>query len=79
MTPEEKPSQRRGWARALQDAGPFLGMGIGLAITVLLGLAVGYWVDQRLGTEPLFFLLGGLFGVAAAGYHLYRTAVGRRP
>ena len=79
MTSGDKPPKGKGWARAVQDAGPFLGMGIGLAVTVLLCLGAGYWLDGKLGTEPLFFLLGGLFGMAAAGYHFYRTVAARRP
>jgi hypothetical protein len=78
MTLPEKPTNGRGWTRAVQDAGPYLGMGIGLAVTVLLCLAAGHWLDGKLGTEPLFFLLGGLFGMAAAGYHFYKTTAARR-
>ena len=66
MKPAEKPSKGRGWTRVAQDAGPYLGMGIGLAVTVLACLGAGYWLDRRAGTEPLFVLAGGVFGVAAA-------------
>ena len=79
MPPEENPNRARGWARVVQDAGPYLGMGIGLAVTVLMGLGAGYWLDKKLGTSPLFFLIGGLFGMGAAGYQLYRTSATRRP
>ena len=78
MTPEQKPSENKGWARVLQDSAPYLGMGLGLAVTILLALGAGYWLDGRLGTRPLFFLLGGVLGLAAAGYQFFR-AVGRRP
>jgi F0F1-type ATP synthase assembly protein I len=78
MTLPEKPTNGRGWTRVVQDAGPYLGLGIGLAVTVLLCLGAGYWLDGKLGTEPLFFLLGGLFGMAAAGYHFYKTTAARR-
>jgi F0F1-type ATP synthase assembly protein I len=78
MTPDEKPTKGRGWTRAVQDAGPYLGMGIGLAVMVLVCLGAGYWLDGRLGTSPWFFLLGGVFGMAAAGYHFYRTVSARQ-
>jgi F0F1-type ATP synthase assembly protein I len=48
-------------------------MGTALAVTVLLGLAGGYWLDGQFGTRPLFFLLGGAFGLFAALYHFYKT------
>ena len=78
MTLPEKPTNGRGWTRVVQDAGPYLGMGIGLAVTVLLCLGAGHWLDGKLGTEPVFFLLGALFGMAAAGYHFFKMTAARR-
>ena len=78
MTPTDKPTKGRGWTRVAQDAGPYLGMGIGLAVTVLACLGAGYWLDGRLGTKPLFFLVGAVFGMAAAGYQFYRTVARRQ-
>jgi F0F1-type ATP synthase assembly protein I len=78
MTLEPPPSEKRGWARALTDSAPYMGMGLGAALTILLALGAGYWLDGRFGTRPLFFLLGGVFGVAAAGYHFFRTVRTRR-
>jgi F0F1-type ATP synthase assembly protein I len=40
---------------------------------VLAGLGGGYWLDGRLGTRPVFLLLGGTLGVGAALYHFFRT------
>ena len=77
----EKPRREdaRGWARALREAAPYLGLGTSLAGSVLLGLLVGYWVDGKLGTRPIFFLVGAVLGMAAAGVHFYRTVVVRKP
>jgi F0F1-type ATP synthase assembly protein I len=44
-----------------------------LAVTVLMGLGGGYWLDGRLGTGPVFLLLGGALGVGAALYYFFRT------
>ena len=67
----------RDWSRALRDAAPLLGLGTSLAVTVALALAAGYWVDGRLGTRPLFFLVGAAFGLAGALMQIYK--VGRKP
>jgi F0F1-type ATP synthase assembly protein I len=40
---------------------------------VLAGLAGGYWLDSRLGTRPVFLLLGGVFGLGAALYHFFEA------
>ncbi len=61
----------------LRDAAPYLGLGMTLAVTVLAGLGGGYWLDGRLGTRPLFLLLGGTLGLAAGLYTFIRTVTGR--
>jgi F0F1-type ATP synthase assembly protein I len=77
-TPPERESggDARDWTRALREAAPFLGLGTTLAVTVLAGLGGGYWLDRRLGTRPVFLLLGGAFGVGVALYHFFRTVAG---
>ena len=61
---------------SLRDAGPYLGLGTTLAVTVLAGLGGGYWLDGRLGTRPLFLLLGGTLALAAGLYHFFKTIAG---
>jgi ATP synthase protein I len=59
--------------RALREAGPYIGLGITLAATVLAGLGVGYWLDGWLGTQPWLLLGGGTLGVFAALVHFFRS------
>jgi F0F1-type ATP synthase assembly protein I len=61
----------------LREAAPFVGLGTTLAATVLAGLGGGYWLDGRLGTRPVFLLLGGVFGVGAALYHFFKGVAGQ--
>ena len=42
-----------------------------MAASLILGLLAGRWIDGKLGTWPLFFLLGGGLGVTASFYQLY--------
>ena len=37
-----------------------------MAVTILVGGALGYLVDRWLGTSPLFTLVGLVLGIAAA-------------
>jgi ATP synthase protein I len=78
MRPENKSPLDSGLSRALRDAGPYLGLGLSLAVSLLLGLGVGYWIDGKLGTRPIFLLVGAALGMAAAGYQLYMVAVRKR-
>jgi F0F1-type ATP synthase assembly protein I len=77
-TPPERKSREdaRDWTRALREAAPYLGLGTTLAVTVLAGLGGGYWLDGRLGTRPVFLLLGSALGVGAALYHFFWVVAG---
>ena len=50
----------------------FSEIGILLLVTTLAGVAAGYWVDQRLGTVPLFVLVGFLAGAGIGTFGIYR-------
>lgn len=43
-----------------------------LLATTLLGVLAGYWVDQQLGTLPIFVLVGLLLGFGAGGLAVKR-------
>ena len=49
----------------------FSEIGIVLLVTTLAGVAGGYWLDQQLGTLPIFVLVGFLAGagIGAIGIH----------
>jgi F0F1-type ATP synthase assembly protein I len=64
--------------QVVREAAPYLGLGTALAVTVLGGFAAGYWIDGRLGTRPVFLLLGAAFGLFAGFYGFFRQVTGRR-
>jgi ATP synthase protein I len=47
--------------------------GIEFAVTILLGVFAGQWLDRRMGTAPWLVILGVLLGAAVGFYNLYRT------
>lgn len=50
----------------------FSEIGLVLLVTTLAGVLFGYWIDQQLGTLPLFLLVGTLLGMAAGALAIYR-------
>ncbi|HVY48602.1 MAG TPA: AtpZ/AtpI family protein [Minicystis sp.] len=46
--------------------GSFGTLGIEIALSILFGSYAGYWADGKLGTSPVFVVLGFGFGCAAA-------------
>lgn len=49
-------------------------VGIELAVSTVIGLLGGRWLDQKLDTEPYLALVGLLLGVIAGFRSLIRTA-----
>jgi ATP synthase protein I len=58
----------RGWAYAAL----FSEIGGSLLVTTLVGVLVGRWVDEQLGTLPIFVLVGFLAGAGAGTLMIYR-------
>jgi ATP synthase protein I len=58
------------WVLAVASQG-----GLSIALPVLVGLAVGYWLDNRLGTLPWFALLLTLIGAAVGPIITYRWVI----
>lgn len=58
--------------RALAYFALFSEIGLVLLVTVLLGVLAGYWLDQRLGTIPIFVLVGLGIGLTAGALAVWR-------
>lgn len=60
--------------------GQFLGLGMQMAVGVLLGVFVGWWLDHKFGWQPWGVLVGAMTGLAGGLYLLFKetmTAAGR--
>lgn len=71
--PLKKLAQHQGGIGSLGAAGKYAGVGLQFALSILLFLYVGQWVDRRVGTEGIFMLVGALAGFGAAFYSIYRS------
>lgn len=55
----------------IRASGQFMGHGLAWALSVLLFLGVGAWLDKKLGTAPWLLVLGAFVGAGAGFYSLY--------
>lgn len=55
------------------SAAAFAGHGIQLAISILICLYAGQWLDRKLGTDPLFLIVGVFVGAGAGIYSMIRA------
>jgi ATP synthase protein I len=69
-SPEEelRPDDRA--SSPLTEVARFSGHGLTIAVSTGLFLMVGWWVDGKLGTRPLFAIGGALLGAAAGLYSM---------
>ncbi len=57
----------------VQSVGPYLGLGLQLAATVVIMVFVGVWLDEKLNTTPYLTVLCSLLGIFAALYNFIKT------
>ena len=53
-------------------AGAYAGFGMQFVVSLLVFLYLGQWVDRRLGTSPVFLLIGIFVGAGGSFYAMYR-------
>jgi F0F1-type ATP synthase assembly protein I len=69
MEDEKRP--RSSSKKSLPGA-DFAGVGIQFALSIIVFLFVGQWLDKRFGTNGLFTIAGVFVGGGAAFYNMYR-------
>ncbi|GIV58127.1 MAG: AtpZ/AtpI family protein [Bacteroidetes bacterium] len=74
--PPERSGSRapRDWHASLRAAGPYVGLGLQLAMTMVFFVGGGYLLDRWLGTLPWLLLAGAFVGIAAIILQIYRVS-----
>jgi len=55
-----------------QLIGMYIDLGLRFGIIVLIGFFLGWFLDNKLNKEPLFTIIGLIFGTGSGFYHLYK-------
>ncbi|HUI64915.1 MAG TPA: AtpZ/AtpI family protein [Bacteroidota bacterium] len=66
------PSIPKSWG---VQYGPYLTLGLQLAMAVLVFFFLGKWLDQRLGTDPWLTLTGLAVGITGGLISFLRTVI----
>ncbi len=61
--------------KSFKDAGPYLGLGVQLAATIVILILAGSWLDGKFNCSPWFTAILGLFGGFAGTYNLIKTVI----
>ena len=63
--------------KILDEIGLYTDVGIRFAVTIIIFLFLGYWIDNRFGSKPVFIVLFVFLGASAGFYNLYRVLMTR--
>jgi hypothetical protein len=76
-TPLGSPQGPKAGPPRSDEGGPsvatYAGHGLTFAVSVLLFLKIGEWLDRKLGTSPWLLLIGVFLGAGASFYSMYRS------
>lgn len=65
---DNSPDDRSSYANAMQ----WVSVITSVSIEMVLPGAIGYWIDQRLGTKPVLLILGVILGFVGGIWQLIR-------
>jgi len=68
------PDRKDTTASTIRTLGALSAVGFAFVLAVVIGAAIGYWLDRLTGLSPLFFILFFFFGLAAGILNVVRTA-----
>jgi F0F1-type ATP synthase assembly protein I len=54
------------------SVGEFAGLGLQFAVSIIVFLYAGQWLDRKLGTAPWLLMIGVFVGAGASFYSMYR-------
>ena len=57
-----------------KQTGQFAAVGLEMGIALAIGLIGGWYLDEKLGSKPVFFWIGFTLGIGAAGKAVWDAA-----
>lgn len=72
---KDKPDDSKNSGNVLKDYAPYIGLGLQLAITVVIMVFLGVWLDSVFNTKPLLTVIFSFLGVFAALYNFIKSVI----
>jgi len=79
MTPQEDPNEKKtesiqaDLARAYRSLGTYIGLGAQIAASFAFFVFIGNWIDEQLGSRPIFLLVGVVMAMVGMLMLLLKT------
>jgi F0F1-type ATP synthase assembly protein I len=68
-----EPKKDSGFINSFRDVGPYLGLGLQLAVTIVVMVFIGDWLDSKFNQKYIFTLICGFLGIGIGMYNLIKT------
>jgi len=69
------PDKLKAIHKVYQEIGPYIGLGMQLAVTVTIMVFLGIWLDDYFNTSPVLIIICSFFGVFAGMYSFIRSVI----
>ena len=70
-----KPDKLKNVNKIYREVGPYLGLGMQLAITVTVMVFLGVWLDEKFDLSPLLTIVFAMLGVFAGMYNFIKSVM----
>ena len=65
----------KGTSNFYKEIGPYIGLGLQLAVTVTVMVFLGIWLDGKFDTTPVLTIVCAFFGVFAGMYTFIKSVM----
>ena len=69
------PDKIKGVNNFYKEIGPYLGLGLQLAVTVTIMVFIGVWLDGKFNTDPVLTIIFAFLGVFAGLYTFIKSVL----
>jgi ATP synthase protein I len=70
-----KPDKLKNVNKIYREVGPYLGLGMQLAITVTVMVFLGIWLDEKFDLSPILTVVFAMLGVFAGMYNFIKSVI----
>jgi ATP synthase protein I len=69
------PDKLKNVTKIYREVGPYLSLGMQLAITVTVMVFLGIWLDEKFDLSPVLTIVFAMLGVSAGMYNFIKSVI----
>ena len=70
-----EPDKIKGTSNYYKEIGPYIGLGLQLAVTVTVMVFIGIWLDGQFETKPVLTIVFAFLGVVTGMYTFIKSVL----